>query len=224
MVHIVHNVVSYLASTSNHNYQRRTALTLMLFLILHLHQTTTCNRDEIGNRGCFLSCIYIKPQPFETFIIIIYVVSYLASTSNHNLTNACLCVFRLFLILHLHQTTTHLLLHLLINCCFLSCIYIKPQLQDVSAFVEHCCFLSCIYIKPQHQSVKFANSARCFLSCIYIKPQPTNETYFLKGVVSYLASTSNHNTVTAKSHANRLFLILHLHQTTTSNRHALKTW
>ena len=194
MVHIVHNVVSYLASTSNHNYQRRTALTLMLFLILHLHQTTTCNRDEIGNRGCFLSCIYIKPQPFETFIIIIYVVSYLASTSNHNspsltiflmsvvsylastsnhnLTNACLCVFRLFLILHLHQTTTHLLLHLLINCCFLSCIYIKPQLQDVSAFVEHCCFLSCIYIKPQLSNEPSIRVAGCFLSCIYIKPQP----------------------------------------------------
>ena len=103
-------VVSYLASTSNHNVASLLHPQIPLFLILHLHQTTTVYRFSVEpkelflilhlhqtttlgqilrcRQRCFLSCIYIKPQPTRSCQIPYYVVSYLASTSNHN---NCVC-------------------------------------------------------------------------------------------------------------------------------------
>ena len=164
-------VVSYLVSTSNHNIKSRHIQSQGLFLILYLHQTTTAKRLLSGARrlflilylhqtttsifesgilhSCFLSCIYIKPQPRGIHPEVYYVVSYLVSTSNHNVTTLLLkdwfvvsylvstsnhnivtaikdCTL-LFLILYLHQTTTPGVTNVLASCCFLSCIYIKPQ-------------------------------------------------------------------------------------------------
>ena len=143
-------VVSYLASTSNHNPH------------LYISRTRT-------------------------------VVSYLASTSNHNARISWPGQILLFLILHLHQTTTFI--HRLRKTmrCFLSCIYIKPQLASLKLAIMESCFLSCIYIKPQLGRNPGCFAISCFLSCIYIKPQLSYNHIVTDFVVSYLASTSNHN-------------------------------
>ena len=57
---------------------------MTLFLILHLHQTTTYGKAALLYSSCFLSCIYIKPQLVQVILPDQRVVSYLASTSNHN--------------------------------------------------------------------------------------------------------------------------------------------
>ena len=56
--------------------------------------------------SCFLSRIYIKPQLVNIAFKGISVVSYLVSTSNHNLMPAVVQSELLFLISYLHQTTT----------------------------------------------------------------------------------------------------------------------
>ena len=82
----------------------------------------------MGPLGCILSCFYIKPQPLVVVKLVIFVVSYLVSTSNHNYELEWHCRFYvvsylvstsnhnfnadtmrmqvLYLILFLHQTTT----------------------------------------------------------------------------------------------------------------------
>ena len=142
----------------------------------------------------------------------------------------------MFLILYLHQTTTSSYSVRSNICCFLSCIYIKPQhLNTLITLLElflilylHqtttplvilitrlSCFLSCIYIKPQLPANNADLRFGCFLSCIYIKPQLTNLLILMIFVVSYLVSTSNHNVRKCELVSHLLFLILYLHQTTT---------
>ena len=77
-------VVYHLVPTSNHNQQMYSVSRNMLFIILFLHQTTTCSRSTSKfsmlfiilflhqtttatqqndwNLGCLSSCSYIKPQ------------------------------------------------------------------------------------------------------------------------------------------------------------------
>ena len=143
-------VVSYLDSTSNHNdkllevtqralfhililhqtttvYSSRKSCPL-LFHILILHQTTTTQPITLRPMCCFISWFYIKPQHIthRTFraLVVSYldstsnhnlfpvnpvtgnVVSYLDSTSNHNNTAYYVASYVLFHILILHQTTT----------------------------------------------------------------------------------------------------------------------
>ena len=77
--------------------------------------------------------------------------------------------------------------------CFLSRIYIKPQLPARDVLLVDRCFLSRIYIKPQRIYMGLIGSASCFLSRIYIKPQRVAVGQIKIIVVSYLVSTSNHN-------------------------------
>ena len=84
------SVVSYLVSTSNHNTCPVLVDHFMLFLISYLHQTTTPRQSTTTSTSCFLSRIYIKPQLPSRDVLLIDVVSYLVSTSNHNF---CYIVF-----------------------------------------------------------------------------------------------------------------------------------
>ena len=192
--------------------------------------------------SCFLSRIYIKPQLRVVIRSTIYVVSYLVSTSNHNQMPLVFQSALLFLISYLHQTTT-LSVHF---CCFLSRIYIKPQpwvLLEQSkkrCFLSRIyikpqqrrddqgrglgCFLSRIYIKPQLLQLLSACALCCFLSRIYIKPQHLSSTCRPFYVVSYLVSTSNHNSSPINHDVNELFLISYLHQTTTSISRCSADW
>ena len=107
-------VVSYSISTSNHNPRIISPALKLLYLIPFLHQTTTLHRRTGQHAGCILfhfyikpqlllflclsfSCcilfhFYIKPQLMRLVLLILKVVSYSISTSNHNR--------RMFLYLH----------------------------------------------------------------------------------------------------------------------------
>ena len=78
------------------------------------------------------------------------------------------------------------------------------------------CILSCSYIKPQLKTGTIAHLLGCILSCSYIKPQPLVDR--LKGtiVVYYHVPTSNHNVNDCYQTIVRLYIIMFLHQTTTS--------
>ena len=122
-------VVSYSFSTSNHNLQRHVCARNVLYLILFLHQTTTDTGADLLAGGCILFFFYIKPQPgfprplrrggcilfffyikpqlYDNFTDLRRVVSYSFSTSNHNQTMWKVSTRTVYLILFLHQTTTH---------------------------------------------------------------------------------------------------------------------
>ena len=55
------------------------------------------------------------------------------------------------------------------------------------------CILSKFYIKPQLFAILIFLIFSCILSKFYIKPQPCSERDFIRTVVSYRNSTSNHN-------------------------------
>ena len=99
-------VVSYRNSTSNHNKVFKVSMSLKLYLIEILHQTTTAHRQQIPGRQ-------------------LYLIEILHQTTT--LTGADFTTPSLYLIEILHQTTT--LLHALSfrYCCILSKLYIKPQ-------------------------------------------------------------------------------------------------
>ena len=81
-------VVSYRNSTSNHNSCLCISEETALYLIEILHQTTTCRPPCILYRRCILSKFYIKPQHSQCHFVILGVVSYRNSTSNHNTSPA----------------------------------------------------------------------------------------------------------------------------------------
>ena len=166
------SVVSYLVSTSNHN--RRMARRVWTNVVSYLVSTSNHN-------GC------ARPSATSR------VVSYLVSTSNHNRNPSILLAPMLFLISYLHQTTTACASEDVFPGCFLSRIYIKPQLGRLYSYRSMSCFLSRIYIKPQPVVSVIAAGQSCFLSRIYIKPQLPSRDVLLIDVVSYLVSTSNHN-------------------------------
>ena len=61
-------VVSYRNSTSNHNISMFRGVSIMLYLIEILHQTTTDNLDIYSLRSCILSKFYIKPQQLLRYL------------------------------------------------------------------------------------------------------------------------------------------------------------
>ena len=102
----LNTVVSYSCSTSNHNMMKTHTSSGLLYLIRVLHQTTTRTLNLIKNTSCILFVFYIKPQPvnfisvrawccilfvfyikpqrIRCLFILMMVVSYSCSTSNHN--------------------------------------------------------------------------------------------------------------------------------------------
>ena len=145
-----------------------------LYLIEILHQTTTCGKCEDCLRRCILSKFYIKPQ--------------LAIDNPH-----------------------------LAQSCILSKFYIKPQLYSCRREAIASCILSKFYIKPQLVRNYYAYSQCCILSKFYIKPQLWRSFCQPWRVVSYRNSTSNHNSVDSTNVCAMLYLIEILHQTTTRN-------
>ena len=65
---------------------------------------------------------------------------------------------------------------------------------------------------------------RCLSSCSYIKPQRGTMSLYRLDVVYHLVPTSNHNWSLVPVPRPRLFIILFLHQTTTSNELELQPW
>ena len=121
--------------------------------------------------------------------------------------------------------------------CIISSFYIKPQLCANSKSRALCCIISSFYIKPQlsppltaittelyyifilHQTTTMlklqAEAISCIISSFYIKPQQPYAILYSHGVVLYLHSTSNHNSIMTSSLLIQLYYIFILHQTTT---------
>ena len=164
-------IVSYLFSTSNHNWRCTMKIHHELSHISFLHQTTTALRRWWLALYCLISLFYIKPQqsalaPFDFFI-----VSYLFSTSNHNAVG--IEVLGLKIVSYLFSTSNH-------N---------KPVEIDANIQLSHISFL--------HQTTTWARTGGedtdCLISLFYIKPQPFGCVITICSIVSYLFSTSNHN-------------------------------
>ena len=99
--------------------------------------------------------------------------------------------------------------------CIIFGFYIKPQLSGICIRTLTCCIIFGFYIKPQLLDMGYCNWNSCIIFGFYIKPQPASVAAFLKGVVSYLDSTSNHNENQYICLAPMLYHIWILHQTTT---------
>ena len=125
--------------------------------------------------------------------LLIVVVSYRNSTSNHNSGGSPIAPGGLYLIEILHQTTTLRPNYTLGYCCILSKFYIKPQQEVMRWLTPKRCILSKFYIKPQPWPINLRASTSCILSKFYIKPQLSLLIPFYIAVVSYRNSTSNHN-------------------------------
>ena len=100
---------------------------------------------------------------------------------------------KLYLIEILHQTTTFMLITMLVPELYL--IEILHQTTTRCAVADH--FVELYLIEILHQTTtarrRSASNAGCILSKFYIKPQPCVSTDRRKTVVSYRNSTSNHN-------------------------------
>ena len=100
-------------------------------------------------QSCIISFLYIKPQHVCCHIVLLFVVLYRFSTSNHNdteglINSQAVVLYRfstsnhnvrvrknkgnaLYYIVSLHQTTTLIYAKSAINGCIISFLYIKPQ-------------------------------------------------------------------------------------------------
>ena len=172
-----------------------------LFIILFLHQTTT----HIKNHDKEVYVVYHlvptsnhnEPRLYRDPRQVVY---HLVPTSNHNQSPPRKLVYLLFIILFLHQTTTRRFLRRTGWCCLSSCSYIKPQQQ----------FPALLMILVVYHLVPTSNHN-----------EDTEEDTEYR-VVYHLVPTSNHNDRPCLMIVSRLFIILFLHQTTTTTKAAFR--
>ena len=188
-----------------------------LYIVLFLHQTTTCYW-----RWCWIACCisyysYIKPQLTGQYQLCQYVVYRTIPTSNHNCNNPILVNTRLYIVLLLHQTTTALLIFRLRLV-----LYIVLFLHQTTTFFgKYSNSLSCIsyysYIKPQRQA-ELQRSWQVVYRTIPTSnhnSKPLRISWFF--VVYRTIPTSNHNSSGHSQVSSELYIVLFLHQTTTSS-------
>ena len=150
-------------------------------------------REFLNTVNCLLPFFYIKPQPLAYSSCHSGIVSYLFSTSNHNLRPIRVILVLLSLTFFLHQTTTGAQGGARRTHCLLPFFYIKPQREAQGHPGVH--IVSYLFSTSNH-------------NCGWTtRTTPT--------IVSYLFSTSNHNTFAGCSSALPLSLTFFLHQTTT---------
>ncbi len=197
LVHIfvfAHLIVYHPFPTSNHNFTTPTSPVMLLYIILFLHQTTTVTTLATLVVDCISSFSYIKPQPSLPASDSLWIVYHPFPTSNHNYAKLQAAEGELYIILFLHQTTTsRLRLHLRSDC--------------ISSFS---------YIKPQPASASPPPGGHCISSFSYIKPQLLLSQGSLLAIVYHPFPTSNHNIALHLVITTLLYIILFLHQTTTS--------
>ena len=192
-VHHTHHVVYLYIPTSNHNRQTIAHASLMLYIFIFLHQTTTAGLNTYLGDGCISLYSYIKPQlhyfTHHFFKVVylyiptsnhnvslvnkfVFVVVYLyIPTSNHNIACPRTAYRGLYIFIFLHQTTT----------CFFckrkKCkLYIFIFLHQTTTFLFHYLFVVKLYIFIfLHQTTTGMNRTPNIMRCIslysYIKPQ-----------------------------------------------------
>ena len=92
--------------TSNHNLVGIWKTTLLLYIVLFLHQTTTYGYGYFFKRCCISYYSYIKPQLSYAQAFKAIVVYRTIPTSNHNWICRLTLTVVLYIVLFLHQTTT----------------------------------------------------------------------------------------------------------------------
>ena len=164
-----------------------------LYIILFLHQTTTCRQAFLSVRCCISYYSYIKPQLLNDIILHGYVVYHTILTSNHNVLLQLTSVLLLYIILFLHQTTTTSRY----GSCRCGCIsyysYIKPQPSETMG----------VFLWVVYHTIPTSNHNQSFASCSH------------EQVVYHTIPTSNHNFCELLEQFSGLYIILFLHQTTT---------
>ena len=225
--------------TSNHNLWLAIHFTLMLYIILFLHQTTTCQLC-LG----FVQLLYIilflhqTTTSFPQWFVgtKLYIVLFLHQTTT--LLSLYPHPAQLYIVLFLHQTTTPWgLAQSLVR------LYIVLFLHQTTTPNEHYRINPRLYIVLfLHQTTTIRRNCRVNNCCIsyysYIKPQPSGKKIAINAVVYRTIPTSNHNcgqspppclfvvyrTIPTSNHnrqacsklSARLYIVLFLHQTTTT--------
>ena len=228
-------VVYLLTPTSNHNWCSETTIEQMLYIFWLLHQTTTEKAASIAEACCISFDSYIKPQLLRFLLSLLCVVYLLTPTSNHNYIQDGYKLQKLYIFWLLHQTTTLMLMHLVISSCISFDSYIKPQLVIIRTCRTACCISFDSYIKPQRIGICYFSTNRCISfdsyikpqlanaytapssCCIsfdsYIKPQRNSPLRWNRSVVYLLTPTSNHNRLVVRIFSGRVVYLL----TPTSN-------
>ena len=101
------HVVYLTIPTSNHNTSRYNYQSCWLYILLFLHQTTTCEVFTFFSKSCISYYSYIKPQPIKKDPRCKIVVYLTIPTSNHNKPRKLPSGSWLYILLFLHQTTTY---------------------------------------------------------------------------------------------------------------------
>ena len=187
-------VVYHLVPTSNHNFQADALASLVLFIILFLHQTTTI-RDE-------------EHQPPRLFIILF--LHQTTTEKRYRIQNT-----ELFIILFLHQTTTIQKRYRIHRSCLSSCSYIKPQQKRIGRAGASVVY----HLVPTSNHNNYNAYFQDMVVVYHLVPTSNhNKKEKWKIALKLFIILFLHQTTTAHSiiySACLLFIILFLHQTTT---------
>ena len=96
--------------------------------------------------------------------------------------------------------------------------YIKPQQYQETRHTRHGCISYYSYIKPQHIAWSTTQLVCCISYYSYIKPQQRQCNAWYDEVVYRTIPTSNHNLSPKWYLRPKLYIVLFLHQTTTTTR------
>ena len=122
----------------------------------------------------------------------------------------------LYIVLFLHQTTTSVIYVYLSTSCISYYSYIKPQQWQPYRSYACSCISYYSYIKPQQCQYL------CCGTCVVYRTIPTSNHNFQQSseyyslVVYRTIPTSNHNNFAAATTRQTLYIVLFLHQTTTT--------
>ena len=235
------SVVYLLIPTSNHNCPSPWQETTLLYIFWFLHQTTTEVSPNFFLNCCISFDSYIKPQLWATLKHKNEVVYLLIPTSNHNSLSSLYSSCTLYIFWFLHQTTTMHRRFKTGGCCISFDSYIKPQLGfrlTQFQWVVYLLIPTSNHNSPQkadawlslyifwflHQTTTMLRLKMETGSCIsfdsYIKPQLPRVLQHHGSVVYLLIPTSNHNSPSASTSWQLLYIFWFLHQTTTIKRDA----
>ena len=121
---------------------------------------------------CYISCFYIKPQPFTEEDKVALVATFLVSTSNRNRLKLPMAAKRVatFLVSTSNRNAQARLLNEQAVATFLVSTSNRNHLRCYRRCLSGC-YISCFYIKPQLKQMITEIAERCYISCFYIKPQ-----------------------------------------------------
>ena len=116
-------------------------------------------------------------------------------TSNHNLFLLLRNYLVLYIVLFLHQTTTHIFSINYRDCCISYYSYIKPQPMSCWKCVGICCISYYSYIKPQPVRALSVHGLVVYRTIPTSNHNYLEQRYWRLHVVYRTIPTSNHNSI-----------------------------